>query len=80
MLLSEVALYGFVTRAHRKVDQKYLDSLEMWCWRRDEKISGTECVKNVVVLHRVKVERSVLPKKRKEGLTGIVTSCLGIAF
>jgi hypothetical protein len=76
-----VPLYGSVTRAHCKVDQKYLDSLEMWCWRRVERISGTDCVKNEVVLHRDNEERSVLPKtKRKEGLTGFVTSCFGIAF
>jgi hypothetical protein len=31
-----IALYGFVTWAHGKVGQKYLDSLEIRCWRRVE--------------------------------------------
>jgi hypothetical protein len=36
-----------------KVDQKYLESFEMWCWRRMEKISWTDRVRNEEVLHRV---------------------------
>jgi hypothetical protein len=44
----------------RKVDQKYLESFEMWCWRRMEKISWTDRVRNEEVLHRVKEERNVL--------------------
>jgi hypothetical protein len=42
-----------------KVDQKYLGSFEMWCWRRMEKIVWTDCVINKV-LHRVKEERNIL--------------------
>jgi hypothetical protein len=30
----------------RKLDQKFLGSSEMWCWRRMEKISRTDRVKN----------------------------------
>jgi len=26
------------------IDQKYLESFGMWCWRRMEKINWTECV------------------------------------
>jgi hypothetical protein len=40
------ALYGATTWTLRKVDQKYLESFEMWCWRRVEKISWTDCVRN----------------------------------
>jgi hypothetical protein len=29
-----IALYGAETWTLRKVDQKYLESFEMWCWRR----------------------------------------------
>jgi hypothetical protein len=29
-----------------KVDQKYVESFEMWCWRRMEKIGWTYRVKN----------------------------------
>ena len=31
---------------HRKVDRKYLESFEMWCWRKMEKISWTDHVRN----------------------------------
>jgi hypothetical protein len=30
----------------RKINQKYLESFEMWCWRRTEKISWTDHVRN----------------------------------
>jgi retron-type reverse transcriptase len=49
-----IALYGAETWTLRKMDQKYLDSCEMWCWRRMEKISWTDSVRNEEVLHRVK--------------------------
>jgi hypothetical protein len=42
----------------RKLDQKYLESFEMWGWRRMEKISWTYRISNEAVLHRV--------QKRKE--------------
>jgi hypothetical protein len=41
-----IALYGAETWTLRKVDQKYLESFEMWCWRRMEKISWTDRVRN----------------------------------
>jgi predicted DNA-binding ribbon-helix-helix protein len=34
--------------------QKYLEGSEMWFWRRMEKISWTDRVKNKELLHRVK--------------------------
>jgi hypothetical protein len=42
------------------VDQKDLQSFEMWCWRRMEKISWTGRVINEEVLYRVKEERNLL--------------------
>jgi hypothetical protein len=33
------ALYGAKTWTLRAVNQKHLESFEMWCWRRMEKIS-----------------------------------------
>jgi len=30
----------------RAADQKHLESFEMWCWRRMEKISWTDHVRN----------------------------------
>jgi hypothetical protein len=67
MYIWSIALYGAETRTLRKVDQKYLESFEMWCWRRMEKISWTDRVRNEEVLHRVKVERNIIHtiKRRK---------------
>jgi hypothetical protein len=36
----------------------------MWCWRRAEKISWTDRVRNAEVLHRVKEERNILQTRR----------------
>jgi hypothetical protein len=43
-----------------KAEQKYLGNCEMWFWRRMEKISCTDRVRNEEVLERVKEERNVL--------------------
>jgi hypothetical protein len=61
-----IALYGAETWTLRKVDQKYLESFEIWCWRRME-ISWTDHVRNEEVLHRVKEERNIVRtiKRRK---------------
>jgi hypothetical protein len=40
------ASYGAETGTLRAVDQKHLESFEMWFWRRMEKISWTENVRN----------------------------------
>jgi len=45
-----IALYGAETWMLRPVDQKCLESFEMWCWRRVEKISCTDHVRNEEVL------------------------------
>jgi hypothetical protein len=55
-----IALYGAETWTLRSVDYKYLESFEMWCWRRMEKIILTGHVKNKDVLLRVK-KHSLLP-------------------
>jgi hypothetical protein len=70
--LSSIALYGAETWSLRKGDQKHLESFEMWCWRRMEKISSTDRVRNEEVLHRVKEERNILHtiKRRKANCIG----------
>ena len=47
-------------------------SFEMWCWRRTEKISWTDHVRNEEVLLRVKEQRNILHKisKRKASWFG----------
>jgi hypothetical protein len=59
-----IALYSAETWTLQAVDQKHLESFEMWCWRRMEKISWTDHVRNEV-LFRVKEQRNILHKIRK---------------
>jgi hypothetical protein len=61
-----IALYGAETWTLRAVDQKQLESFEMWCWRRMEKISWTDHVRNKGVLLRVKEKRNILHETRKQ--------------
>ena len=49
----------------RATDQKHLGSFEMWCWRRMEKISWTDHVRNEEVLLRVNEHRNILRDIRK---------------
>ena len=55
-----MALYGAETGTLRAVDQKHLESFEMWCWRRMEQISWTDHVRNGEVLLRVKEQMNIL--------------------
>jgi hypothetical protein len=55
-----MALYGAETWTLRAVDQKHLESFEMWRWRRMEKISWTNHVRNEEVLLRVSEQRNIL--------------------
>jgi hypothetical protein len=59
------ALYGAETWTLREIDQKHLESFEMWCWRRMEKISWTDCVKDEEKLHTAKEERNILHTLRR---------------
>ena len=47
------------------VDTKQLESFEMWCWRRMEKISWADHVGNEEVLLQVNEQRNILPEIRK---------------
>ena len=60
-----MALYGAENWTPRAVDQKYLGSFEMLCWRRMEKISWTDHVRNEKVLLRVNEQRNILHEIRK---------------
>ena len=40
--LWSIALYGAETWTLRTADQKHLESFEMWCWGRMEKIGWTD--------------------------------------
>jgi hypothetical protein len=65
-------VYGAETWTLRAVDHKHLESSEMWCWRRMEKISWTDHVRNEEVLLTVKEQRNILREisKRKANWIG----------
>jgi hypothetical protein len=67
-----IALFGAETWTLPAVDQKNLESFEMWCPRRMEKISWTNHVRSEEVLLRVKEQRNILHKvsKRKANWIG----------
>ena len=65
MHIWSIALYGAETWTLRVVDQKHRESFEIWCWRRMEKISWTDHVRNAEVLLRVKEQRNILHEIRK---------------
>ena len=61
-----ITLYGAEIWIQWKVDQKYLESSEVWCCRRMEARSWTDRVRNEA-LQRVKEERNILrTTKRRE--------------
>jgi len=52
-------LYGAETWTLPAADQKYLESFEMWCWRRMEKIIWTDHVRNEEVLHEIRKRNAI---------------------
>jgi hypothetical protein len=60
-----IALYGAETWTLRAVNQKHLESFEMWYWRRMETIGWTDHVRNEGVLLRVKEQRNILHEMSK---------------
>ena len=60
-----MVLYGAEAWTLRAADLKYLESFEMWCWRRMEKISCTDHVRNEDMLLRVNEQRNILHEIRK---------------
>jgi len=67
-----IPLYGAETWTLRAVDQKHMESFEMCCWRRMEKISWTDHVRNEELLLRVNEQRNILHEisKRKANWIG----------
>jgi hypothetical protein len=70
--ICSIYLYGAETWTLRAADQKHLESFEMWCCRRKEKISWTDHVRNEEVLLRVNEQRNILLgiSKRKANWMG----------
>jgi hypothetical protein len=67
-----MALYGAEIGTLQKVHHNYLESFELWCWRRMEKIIWTDRVRSEEVLHRVKEDRNIVDtvKRRKDNWIG----------
>jgi hypothetical protein len=59
-----IALCGAETSACHKTDKKQLESFEMLCWRRMEKISWTDRVRNEEVLYGNKERNNLHVVKR----------------
>ena len=57
-------LYGSATWTLRKEDIRKLEALEMWLWRRMEKISWTYKITNEEVLERVGTGRQLITALR----------------
>jgi hypothetical protein len=64
----------FSSQRRKYANNKYIspnlfpitESFEMWCWRRIEKISWNDHVRNEDVLLRVKEQRNILHEIRKQ--------------
>jgi len=67
-----VALYSAETWSLRKEDARRIEALEMWIWRRMERISWTYKITNEEVLRRVGEKRTTLETivRRKKNWIG----------
>ena len=60
-----MAFYGTETWTLRAADEKHLNGIEMWRWRRTEKINWTGHVRNEEVLLRINEQKNIPYEKRK---------------
>jgi hypothetical protein len=60
-----MALYGAKTWTLQAIDQKHMESFEMWCWSRMETINWTDHVRNEEALLTVNEQRNILHEIRK---------------
>jgi len=58
--LWSIGLYRWESWVLNKVEQKFLESFEMWCWRRMFRVSWTERSTNENVLNGIKETRKIL--------------------
>ena len=55
-----IASYGSETWTLRKLELKHLESFEIWCWRRIEKIKWPEKVTNQAIVECIGEKRTLL--------------------
>ena len=53
-------MFGAENWTLRKLERTYLDSFEMWYWRKMEKIKWSEKVSNEQVVQRIGEKRTLL--------------------
>jgi hypothetical protein len=75
-----MALYGAENWTLRAAEQKYLDTFEMWCWRRLEKLIRTDHVRNEEVLLSVNEKKIILHEISEWKATGLVISYVETTF
>ena len=63
---THIHIYIYIYCTLQAADQENLENFEMWCWRRMEKISWTDHVRNEEVLLRVNEQRNILQEIRKQ--------------
>jgi hypothetical protein len=79
VIFSDMKKCSVETRILRKLDHKYVESFEIWCWRRLEKISWTDRVRNEVYVSQGGEEYHTYSKEEGR-VTGLVTFCVGTVF
>ena len=75
-----VALYSAEAWSLRKEDMRRTEALEMWIWRRMERISWTEKISNEEVLRRVGEKRSMadtIVRRKKNWIGHIMRGDMG---
>jgi hypothetical protein len=75
-----ISFYVVDTWTLRRVDRIYLESFEMWYWRRMEKKIWADRARNDEVLHTQNRERNILHTVNKEKTNWVVTTCVRTAF
>ena len=67
-----IALYGAETWAIRQLQGKYVESFEMWRWRRMKKIKWSGKVSTGEVLERIEEKRRLLNNILRRKPIGLV--------
>ena len=69
-------MYGVENWTLQKLYQKYLETFEMWCWRRMEQIIWIDRVRTEDVLQTLKEKRNILHtvSRRTANWTGHILS------
>ncbi|KAJ4444468.1 hypothetical protein ANN_06260, partial [Periplaneta americana] len=67
-----VVLYGAETWTLRRSEEKRIEAIGIWIWRKMERVKWTERIRNEAVLERVDEERGMLKlvRKRKRNWLG----------